>query len=135
MGLDMYLHRVNKEERRLRKEGKIDHLNFEEVAYWRKANQIRKWIVDNTKYEEDWDCVSMKIGKKKLKKLKEDCETVLADHSKARELLPTSSGFLFGSTEYDDYYYNDLEYTVEVLDKILKETDFDKYRIEYYEWW
>lgn len=100
-----------------------------------KANQIRKWIVDNTKYEPDWDCVSMKIGKKKLKKLKEDCETVLADHSKAVEILPTSQGFFFGDDEYDEYYYQQLEYTVETLDKILKETDFDKYWIEYYEWW
>lgn len=135
MGLDMYLHRANRAEKKLCEEGKINHCNLEEVAYWRKANQIRQWIVNNTEYEEDWNCVPIEVDEEKLKELKQDCETVLADHSKASELLPTSSGFFFGDTEYDDYYYGDLRYTVEILDKILKETDFDKYQIEYEEWW
>ena len=140
MGLDMYLHRVNKADRKkykeLKEQGYEDiKLDYEEVAYWRKANQIREWIVNNTKYESDWDCVSIKIGKKKLKKLRDDCKAVLEDHSKANELMPTSSGFFFGDTDYDEYYYNVLNNTVKMINKILDETDFETQRIEYYEWW
>lgn len=45
---------------------------------------------------------------------------VIRDTSIAEELLPTGSGFFFGSTEYDEYYYNDIKYTVEMLEEILK---------------
>lgn len=37
------------------------------------------------------------------------CKRVLEDHSLASELLPTQSGFFFGSTDYDKWYYNDVE--------------------------
>lgn len=37
------------------------------------------------------------------------CKRVLADHSLAGELLPTQSGFFFGSTNYDEWYYHDVE--------------------------
>jgi hypothetical protein len=37
------------------------------------------------------------------------CEQVLEDHSLAPELLPTQSGFFFGGTDYNDYYFEDVE--------------------------
>ena len=37
------------------------------------------------------------------------CEQVLNDHSKATELLPTQAGFFFGSTDYDEWYYHDVQ--------------------------
>ena len=40
----------------------------------------------------------------------------------AEELLPTTSGFFFGSTEYDDWYLDHLRHTVKVLEEELKET-------------
>ena len=45
----------------------------------------------------------------------------MKDHSRAEELLPAQSGFFFGSTEYDEWYYQDLEYTIPLLKKILKD--------------
>ncbi len=60
------------------------------------------------------------------KELRDDCKSVLSNHSLAEELLPCESGFFFGSTEYDKYYYNDLEYTVELIGNIL-----DKYSSEH----
>jgi hypothetical protein len=44
---------------------------------------------------------------------------VLADPSLARELLPPSSGFFFGSTEIDRRYMNELEDTVKIIDAAL----------------
>jgi len=40
------------------------------------------------------------------------------------ELLPPSEGFFFGSSDIDDYYWQDLEYTVEQLKDIDKEEYF-----------
>lgn len=44
---------------------------------------------------------------------------VVADPSIAEELLPTRSGFFFGDTAYDEYYVDDLDKTIFVLDAIL----------------
>ena len=45
------------------------------------------------------------------------------DHSKAEELLPSTSGFFFGNTDYDEWYYDGVENTIEMLDKIIGETN------------
>ena len=37
------------------------------------------------------------------------CEQVLKDNSLAQELLPTKSGFFFGDTDYDDWYFHDVK--------------------------
>jgi hypothetical protein len=37
----------------------------------------------------------------------------------AEELLPSHSGFFFGSTEYDEWYFKDLTRTVEIIDRCL----------------
>ena len=42
-------------------------------------------------------------------------------------LAPTA-GFFFGSTEKDEWYYNDLEYTVELINSLLAQGD----KYEYY---
>lgn len=87
------------------------------VAYWRKANAIHRWFVQNCADGED-DCRAMFVPYKKLVELRDLCEKVLADHSKAAELLPTQDGFFFGSTEYDEWYFNDVKHTLEVLKDI-----------------
>ena len=49
---------------------------------------------------------------------------VFADDRLARELLPTQSGFFFGSTEYNEFYKQDLEDTVEQLRRVLDDGRF-----------
>lgn len=88
------------------------------VAYWRKANAIHKWFVDTRGDGEDnqhpiWVCAEH------LEELLDLCNQVLADHSKADELLPTEGGFFFGGTEYDEYYFQDLEYTQRRLTELI----------------
>ena len=63
------------------------------------------------------------VSKKQLEELLSACKEVLNDHNKADGLLPTVSGFFFGNTEYDEYYYDSLERTTIMLDKILGETN------------
>lgn len=53
------------------------------------------------------------------------------DSTIAKELLPTIEGFFFGSTNYDQWYIEKLKETVEQVERILKDTDFDKYYITY----
>ena len=128
MGLDMYLERKNKNTK-----PNVKGV-WEEVMYWRKANQIRDWFLTHLD-EGVANCEYSFVKKENLESLIEDCKTVLADHSKASELLPTSSGFLFGSVDYDEWYYQDLEDTVEGLTKVIEETDWDNQDVAYYEWW
>ncbi len=89
-----------------------------EVAYWRKSNQVHKYFVDNCQNGED-DCRIGYVAREKLEELMKLCEKVIADPSLADELLPVQEGFFFGSTDYDQYYFEDLAYTVEQLKKIL----------------
>lgn len=60
---------------------------------------------------------------------------VLKDQSFAQELLPTHRGFFHGETTYDKTYINELLFTIDQIDKILKETDFEHSEITYYAWW
>lgn len=95
------------------------------VAYWRKANQIHKWFVTNVQNGED-NCNPHYVQRDKLAELKELCEKVLDDHSLAGELLPASSGFFFGSTDYDEWYFEDLEYTVSKISHLLTSPSFER---------
>jgi hypothetical protein len=53
---------------------------------------------------------------------------VLADSTVAQELLPSSSGFFFGSTEYNEWYLKDVEETKKMLEEELaKESSGDYY--------
>jgi hypothetical protein len=91
-----------------------------EIGYWRKANAIHKWFVDNVQEGKD-DCGEYHVSKEQLKDLLGVVNAVLEkrDEAKAVELLPTQGGFFFGSMDYDNYYFNDLEHTKEVLEKAL----------------
>ena len=140
-----------------------------ELAYWRKANAIHKWFVDNVQAGED-DCREYKLLKSDLEALHDVVCDVLNNislkngkisqsytykkflwfrykkHNKvkgkvvknrkyAEKHLPTQEGFFFGSTDYDDCYYNDLVYTKEVLEKILEKYDVDSENIYYSSSW
>ena len=89
------------------------------VGQWRKSNQIHKYFVDNCQDGRD-DCREYYADREKLAELLSLCKQVLADKSKAEELLPTQEGFFFGDTEYDQWYYSDLTDTVEIQENCLK---------------
>jgi hypothetical protein len=114
-----------------------DDLQFAEVklqlAYWRKANQIHKFFVDVCGGGTD-ECQDIYVDRDNLKDLLEKCESILEDHSKAEELLPSQSGFFFGSNEYDEYYFGDLERTVPILKKILENAP-ENWEFEYHASW
>lgn len=112
MGLDMYLTSSN-----------VGSYVDNELVYWRKANMIHGWFhrkfngVENGKY---YPC-TVEI----LRELLATCKEVLTyrnDVDKLKHILPPMQGFFFGSYEYDEYYFNSVEYTIEQLEKLLSTT-------------
>lgn len=96
----------------------ITRQTFYKVGYWRKANAIHSWFVENCGKGID-NCQEIRVDSEDLKALLKLCREVLADHSKASTLLATHDGFFFGSTEYDEWYFEDIEATVKILEKTL----------------
>ena len=86
-------------------------------AYFRKVNFLFKYYEDRGKmYDQcyaftDVDDIDDIIDK---------CEQVLKDHSLAHSLLPTQSGFFFGSTDYDDWYFSDVKDCLKQMKKYRK---------------
>lgn len=148
MGLDMYLTKktfigANYEHRGVG--GKIDltikdspvNINFnrvtyisEQVGYWRKANQIHNWFVYNVQGGED-DCRDYMVSRQDFENLLETVNTVLnskgtpEESSVVQDNLPPTSGFFFGSTEVDQWYWEDLENTKQIVSDVLSEMDED----------
>ncbi|MDD3860556.1 MAG: hypothetical protein PHW83_10185 [Bacteroidales bacterium] len=137
MGLDMYLDNrkyigANYEFNNITgnielfRDGKKININFdkvayvvERVAYWRKANAIHNWFVENIQDGVD-DCKEYYVSITQLHNLLDKVDAVLNDHSLASTILPSKSGFFFGNTAYDNWYYEDLEYTKEILENIIQ---------------
>ena len=90
----------------------------EQVMYWRKANHIHGWFVENVQQGRD-ECQDSYVETDQLEELRDLCKKVLK--TKNTDLLPVTPGFFFGSTEVDDYYWEDTKATVEAIDSILKE--------------
>ncbi len=146
MGLDMYLYKKNymrtgdiykseyHNEVIVKTGGEVDtkikpeRIKYivEEVGYWRKANQIHKWFVDNVQNGID-ECQSSYVSRESLEELLELCKQVRDDNSKAEELLPSASGFFFGGTEYDEWYFNDINHTIEIIEECLGDEGADDF--------
>jgi hypothetical protein len=182
MGLDMYLSKktyvkvwnhqkpCNKYKVTVKKGNKnvdsiqADRITYveEEIGYWRKANHIHNWFVQNCQDGVD-DCRSAYVSVDQLEELIDLCKKVklslidsprkniklesgfktvngekvltfeelevFENTSVAEELLPTQSGFFFGNTEYDQWYLESLNDTIEMLEKVLLE---DNSNAEFY---
>jgi|688.fasta_scaffold526468_1 hypothetical protein len=134
----------------------------EQIGYWRKFNALHNWLIDECAEGEDdrneiyvssdkllelldtLKEVKKVIDKAKKKKVKvqtgwsnkgntyAEIEVYDCDE-KLEQLLPTKSGFFFGSTQYDDWYKTDVEKTIELLENEL--VDVDKYDYYYQASW
>lgn len=132
------------------------------VGYWRKANHIHSWFVENVQGGED-ECKPHYVSREKLQELRELCLRVLALPTKqqnvihnvlesdgkivekpavatiitaqedAEELLPTAAGFFFGDTTYGEWYRQDTEDTVKIIDSVLELSD--EWDFEYQSSW
>jgi len=144
MGLDMYLRRktfigAHYEHRKVTgkisivAEGKVVPIDFKKVSeiteqavYWRKANQIHQWFVDNVQGGND-DCGNYDVSCEQLKELRDLCQR--ASDTQDGSLLPPQGGFFFGSTEIDQYYWDALKDTIKQIDKL--DLDSKDYNVSY----
>jgi hypothetical protein len=103
------------------------------VGYWRKANAIHKWFVNHVQKGTD-DCGNYYVSRDQLTTLRDLCERVRDWPGRlAAEQLPTASGFFFGGTDYDEYYLQDLDSTIKIIDQCLKLSD--SWDFEYHSSW
>jgi len=116
---------------------KIDTKNAthveQEVAYWRKANMIHNWFVENVQEGVD-NCAQYYVDYNQLKELLYICAGLqevykeYKDKEKFKEiaekLLPTTEGFFFGNYEYAEEYMTDIESTIEQLKDISKDEEY-----------
>jgi len=152
MGLDMYLskktflggnyeHRKVKVNLEVYKEDKkaktgVDSSKVtsieEEVFSWRKANAIHQWFVDKCQDGRD-ECQEAHVTLEDLTELRDICKQIIDDNNLAEELLPTSSGFFFGSTEYDEWYFKNIKETYEMLDELIySHNEASGFYVDYY---
>lgn len=122
----------------------------EQVGCWRKFNALHGWFVENCQDGVD-ECQESYVGTEKLEELletllkvqgilntspkkKEMVESGWSNGEKTfvevevpenseelDELFPTGSGCFFGGTEYDEYYKENVEETIEMIEGLLKE--------------
>lgn len=104
------------------------------VAYWRKVNAIHEWFVQNCQDGVD-ECQETYVSREQMQQLIDICRAVVENPKKANELLPTRSGFFFGSTDYDEWYFDNLTYTADRFEKILKDPAFEKADFYYQSSW
>jgi hypothetical protein len=95
------------------------------IGYWRKANAIHGWFVNNLADGLD-ECQEIYASRDHLKLLLIACKEVLAEtdpdekKDKADDVgLTPTEGFFFGGYELDEYYDADLKYTIEMLEHLL----------------
>jgi hypothetical protein len=155
MGLDMYLTakqffwtknhktgRQNKEAQQIKKMfpemkgSRLDYTIFE-VGYWRKANAIHKWFVDNVQSGKD-DCKGYYVSTKDLEKLKSVCEKILKIAIIKKGKI--KNGYTFddkGRKKYNYEYGEYIKNSEEIAELLPTEggfffggTDYDKWYLD-----
>ena len=92
--------------------------------YWRKANAIHNYIVEKHAGGVD-ECQRIMMSREDIRQLADHCTAVVNDRSLAPDLLPTTEGFFFGDTDYNDWYFKQLENTERELNAMLEKDDWD----------
>lgn len=118
-------------------------------ASYRKANQIQNYFETRFAYTNDgkYNCITTKIDDLTLSDIVNRITEI--EHSSNQQVtaenkFPTTSGFFYGDTEYDDYYFetntqfkNDLlmlQTSRNKINKVLANTDYQAI-IDYSSWW
>lgn len=152
----------NEAGKRIKKDEISNHLHAE-FMYWRKFNALHNWFVENYEGGNEDDCRTHEVSIDKIrslvkvlekivsklprniyklfdtdwKKADEICAKVVADNKGLfDELFPTITGFFFGSTEYDAFYFWDVYRTLRKFKRLIKMYDKGEvYKVEYCASW
>jgi len=96
------------------------------VGYWRKVNAVHNWFVQNCGGGVD-ECQKIYVSREKLHELYTLCKKVLANKENPEEHLPPVDGFFFGGTEIDEWYWQGIQYTHDLIEGLLNRDDLDTF--------
>ena len=102
-------------------------------AYFRKVNFIYAYFSKCDNFENE----SCTITKNELNEFIQICKDVYnhkGDEDYATENLPTRSGFFFGSTDYDEWYWEDVKNCIKQMTKLYKSLKDDDYVMWDFSW-
>lgn len=138
MGLDMYLttiyytdkdgNYIASDDFKTEIKGTVYGEDYPDQIYWRKANAIHNWFVNNVQNGED-ECKPHRVSVAAIETLFGTVMTVLDSRhtalgiDNAKTLLPPAEGFFFGDTHINDDYYQYLEETKSALEDLLAENE------------
>ena len=106
------------------------------AIYWRKSNHIHAWFVENIQDGVD-DCREYYVSVEDLKRLLSAINIQLAEKEKMYPVITLSpqDGFFFGSTDIDEWYWKDLEYTKKSLEREILQAEIGGYSFTYHASW
>ena len=122
MGLDIYFNKVK----------------IESTISFRKVN----FLLNHFGYTEN--CTYISVTKEQIEDLVKKCADILIkldytnfeDGKQVAELvalckdtLPTQSGFFFGSTDYNGFYFDNIKEVYKAMVELIENTDFDTHEI------
>jgi len=102
------------------------------AIYWRKVNSIHDWFIRVCANGVD-ECQPVYVSRERLEELLETVSETIK--TKDSDLLPPASGFFFGSTDVDEWYWKDLAFTKRELKTLLSKTEFDDVSFIYQASW
>lgn len=137
MGLDQYIYKTERKD----------------VGYFRKVNFLQGYF--ERKEGDDINCKYIPFTKEDFNVIMDSCLQIMEhvtyekDNTEeepkitftpkavelAKELLPVQGGFFYGSYEYDEYYFYDIKYVYDSLNKLKEEYDLNTDEFEYSCWY
>jgi hypothetical protein len=105
---------------------------FHQVAYWRKFNALHNWFVTHVQVGID-NCAHYELDKDVLIDLLETLLNTKSENDPS-EMMPVS-GFFFGSTDVDEYYWEHIEKAIDEISNLIDNTNWDKERLFYTSSW
>lgn len=112
------------------------------IGYWRKANAIHHWFVQNVQLGND-DCDEYYVGIDSLNQLRDILINIISLHKKSdpklktyiEQNLPPVDGFFFGSQKIDEYYFDEVERTLKIIDNAIHLSKEYRWEIYYRSSW
>lgn len=106
--------------------------SYHNAAYWRKFNALHLWFVENVQNGVD-ECEPHIVTEQHIQKLLEVLESLNVDN--CAEKFPTRSGFFFGGTEYDEWYWGDVKETIHICHYLLSQVNWEEEVLIYQSSW
>lgn len=86
------------------------------IGVWRKAYVIHQWFVDHVQDGHD-DCRTHLVEREELEELRALAKDAIDHPERAPEVFPTP----FPDAGYNEYYFEELRETVEIIDRALSD--------------